>query len=229
MLELSQDICTLFSADRLTIYASVSEDKSSIVSKVKTGLNSFKDLRLPIADQSIAGFVALSKKLANIRDVYDEAELKSHTPSLRFLQEVDKRTGYRTKQMLVAPITDAHSGELLGVVQLINNKVGAPFSQVAEEGVKGLCETLAIAFAQRQKAGPRRQIQVRPPGRRRRALRRRSSTWPRARRGARGSTSRTFCRASSRSSWRPSARRCPSSSACPTNPTRATASSRWTC
>ena len=150
MLELSQDICTLFSADRLTIY-SVSEDKSSIVSKVKTGLNSFKDLRLPIADQSIAGFVALSKKLANIRDVYDEAELKSHTPSLRFLQEVDKRTGYRTKQMLVAPITDAHSGELLGVVQLINNKVGAPFSQVAEEGVKGLCETLAIAFAQRQK------------------------------------------------------------------------------
>ncbi|MCC6657572.1 MAG: GspE/PulE family protein [Rhodocyclaceae bacterium] len=150
MLELSQDICTLFSADRLTIY-SVSEDKSSIVSKVKTGLNSFKDLRLPIADQSIAGFVALSKKLANIRDVYDEAELKSHTPSLRFLQEVDKRTGYRTKQMLVAPITDAHSGELLGVVQLINNKAGAPFSQVAEEGAKGLCETLAIAFAQRQK------------------------------------------------------------------------------
>jgi len=130
---------TLFNADRLTIY-SISEDKSSIVSKVKTGLNSFKDLRLPIADQSIAGFVALSKRLANICDVYDEAELKSHTPSLRFLQEVDKRTGYRTKQMLVAPITDAHSGELLGVVQLINNKAGAPFSQVAEEGVKGLCE-----------------------------------------------------------------------------------------
>jgi type II secretory ATPase GspE/PulE/Tfp pilus assembly ATPase PilB-like protein len=150
MLELSQDICTLFNADRLTIY-SVSEDKSSIVSKVKTGLNSFKDLRLPIADQSIAGFVALSRKQANIRDVYDEAELKSHTPSLRFLQEVDKRTGYRTKQMLVAPVTDAHSGELLGVVQLINNKAGAPFSQVAEEGVKGLCETLAIAFTQRQK------------------------------------------------------------------------------
>jgi type II secretory ATPase GspE/PulE/Tfp pilus assembly ATPase PilB-like protein len=150
MLELSQDICTLFNADRLTIYV-VSEDKSSIVSKVKTGLNSFKDLRLPIADQSIAGFVALSKKIANLHDVYDETELKSHTPSLRFLQEVDKRTGYRTKQMLVSPVVDAHSGELLGVVQLINNKSGTPFSQVAEEGIKGLSETLAIAFAQRQK------------------------------------------------------------------------------
>ena len=49
MLEVSADICALFNADRLTIY-SVGEDKQSIVSKVKTGLNSFKDLKLPIAD-----------------------------------------------------------------------------------------------------------------------------------------------------------------------------------
>ena len=54
MLEVSADICQLFNADRLTIY-SVGEDKQSIVSKVKTGLNSFKDLKLPIAEHSIAG------------------------------------------------------------------------------------------------------------------------------------------------------------------------------
>jgi hypothetical protein len=36
MLEVSADICTLFNADRLTIY-SVGEDKQTIVSKVKTG------------------------------------------------------------------------------------------------------------------------------------------------------------------------------------------------
>jgi type II secretory ATPase GspE/PulE/Tfp pilus assembly ATPase PilB-like protein len=150
MLELSQDICALFNADRLTIY-SVSDDKTSIVSKVKTGLNSFKDLKLPIADQSIAGNVALSRKVVNIRDVYDEAELKAINPNLRFLQEVDKRTGYRTKQMLVGPIVETQTGELLGVVQIINNKAGVPFASVAEDGIKGLCETLAIAFAQRNK------------------------------------------------------------------------------
>jgi len=150
MLELSQDICSLFNADRLTIYA-VGEDKASIVSKVKTGLNSFKDLRLPIADQSIAGHVALARKTVNIKDVYDEAELRVINPQLRFLQEVDKRTGYRTKQMLVGPIIDTQAAELLGVVQLINNKAGAPFASVAEEGLKGLCETLAIAFTQRNK------------------------------------------------------------------------------
>jgi type II secretory ATPase GspE/PulE/Tfp pilus assembly ATPase PilB-like protein len=149
MLEVSADVCALFNADRLTIY-SIGEDKQSIVSKVKTGLNSFKDLKLPIAEHSIAGYVALAKKTANIKDVYDEQELRSLNPSLRFLQEVDKRTGYRTKQMLVAPIVDP-GGELIGVIQIINNKAGVPFGALAEEGVAELSQTLAIAFKQRQK------------------------------------------------------------------------------
>ena len=90
MLEVSADICVLFNADRLTIY-SLDDDKTSNVSKIKTGLNSFKDLRLPITEQSIAGHVALAKRLINIRDVYDEAELKSVHPELRFLREVPAR------------------------------------------------------------------------------------------------------------------------------------------
>src|SRR5919197_5532077 len=150
MLEVSVDICALFNADRLTIY-SVGEDKQSIVSKVKTGLNSFKDLKLPIAEHSIAGFVALAKKTINIRDVYDDNELRAIHPSLRFLQEVDKRTGYRTKQMLVAPIVEGGSNELIGVIQIINNKNGTPFGALAEEGVAELSQTLAIAFKHRKK------------------------------------------------------------------------------
>ena len=150
MLEVSADVCALFNADRLTIY-SMGEDKQSIVSKVKTGLNSFKDLKLPIAEHSVAGYVALAKKTANIKDVYDESELRGLNPNLRFLQEVDKRTGYRTKQMLVAPILEAGSNELIGVIQIINNKAGVPFGALAEEGVGELAQTLAIAFKQRQK------------------------------------------------------------------------------
>jgi len=152
MLELSVDVCNLFNADRLTIYA-VGEDKASIVSKVKTGLNTSKNLRLPISEQSIAGYVALSRNIVNIRNVYDEAELNAISQSLRFLKEVDRRTGYRTKQMLVAPIVNASSNDLIGVVQILNTKDGMPFSKIAEEGVKSLCETLAIAFTQRNKVG----------------------------------------------------------------------------
>ncbi|MGE5639707.1 MAG: ATPase, T2SS/T4P/T4SS family, partial [Clostridia bacterium] len=150
MLEVSADICALFNADRLTIY-SMGEDKQSIVSKVKTGLNSFKDLKLPIAEHSIAGYVGLSKKMINIKDCYDEGELRSINPNLRFLQEVDKRTGYRTKQQLVAPIVEQSSNDLIGVIQIINNKAGVPFGALTEEGVAELSATLAIAFKQRQK------------------------------------------------------------------------------
>ena len=149
MLDVSKDICSLFNADRLTIYV-VGEDKASLISKVKTGLNSFKDLKLPIAEQSVAGFAAYHKRLLNIKDVYDEHELTAISTTLRFLQDVDKRTGYRTKQMLVAPIMEASGGELIGVIQVINNKAGRPFAELVEEGVRELAQTLAVALRQRQ-------------------------------------------------------------------------------
>jgi len=149
MLDVSKDICSLFNADRLTIYV-LGEDNASLVSKVKTGLNSFKDLKLPIAEQSVAGYAAMHKKLLNIKDVYDEKELAGYSAHLRFLQEVDKRTGYRTKQMLVAPILDANSGDLVGVIQVINNKAGVPFAAMVEEGVQELAQTMAVALRQRQ-------------------------------------------------------------------------------
>ncbi len=149
MLDVSKDICSLFNADRLTIYV-VGEDKASLISKVKTGLNSFKDLKLPIAEQSVAGFAAFHKRLLNIKDVYDERELAAISSTLRFLQDVDKRTGYRTKQMLVAPIMEAVAGDLIGVMQVINNKAGRPFAELVEEGVRELAQTLAVALRQRQ-------------------------------------------------------------------------------
>ncbi|TFW09632.1 GspE/PulE family protein [Oxalobacteraceae bacterium OM1] len=153
MLDLSTDICELFNADRLTIYA-VSEDKTAVVSKIKTGLNSVNQLKLPISDQSVAGYVALMRLPVNIRDVYDEAELRQHSPQLHFLREVDRRTGYRTKQMLVGPIIDERNNELMGVVQLINNRDGTTFSAIAEEGLRELCKTLAIAYTQRLRPPP---------------------------------------------------------------------------
>ncbi|MFZ4536788.1 ATPase, T2SS/T4P/T4SS family [Propionivibrio sp.] len=150
MLEMSQDICDLFNADRLTIYV-LAQDKQNIISKVKTGLNSFKDLKLPISEHSVAGYVAATRKAVNISDVYDDVELKSYSPSMQFLKEVDKRTGYRSKQMLVAPILDAQNGELIGVVQLINSRSDTLFPVLADEGVLSLAQTLAVAFTQRQK------------------------------------------------------------------------------
>jgi GAF domain-containing protein len=148
ILEASQDICKLFNADRLTVYA-VSEDRASIVSKVKTGLNTAKDLKLPISAQSIAGYVAFSKQMVNIADVYDDEALKRIHPTLAFLKEVDKRSGYRTKQMMVLPVLDGDA--LHGVLQIINNKSDQPFGELEIEGATQLCKTLATAIRQRMR------------------------------------------------------------------------------
>ena len=146
MLEASQDICRLLNADRLTLYA-VNDDRTSIVSKVKTGLNSSRDLKLPISPQSLAGYAAFSRQQLNLADVYDDDALKQIHPALTFLKEVDKRSGYRTRQMLVAPILD---GDVLhGVLQIINNKSDQPFGTLEVEGVAQLCKTLATAIRQR--------------------------------------------------------------------------------
>ncbi len=163
MLDVTNDICQLFDADRLTIYA-VADEANAIISKVKSGLNSFKDIKLPLSESSIAGCSALHKRFMNIKDVYDDAELKSYSPNLAFLKAVDERTGYRTKQMMVVPIVggdianvsanaataNATGNELLGVIQLINHLSGTPFPALAEEGMVELAKTLAIAFRVRQ-------------------------------------------------------------------------------
>ncbi|MFL6658226.1 MAG: ATPase, T2SS/T4P/T4SS family [Massilia sp.] len=150
MLDLGMDFCDLFNCDRFTLYA-LNPEKDHIVSKVKTGLTSFRDLNLRISPASIAGYVAMTRRTLNIVDVYDEAELKRYSPELAFLALVDQRTGYRTREMLVAPLISVQSKELLGVVQFINNRSGGPFSGVCLDGVKELCETLSVAFSQRLK------------------------------------------------------------------------------
>ena len=146
MLEASQDICKLFNADRLTLYA-VNEERNAIVSKVKTGLNTSRDLKLPIGTQSIAGYVAMTRQMINLDDVYDDEALKQIHPKLSFLQEVDKRSGYRTKQMLVAPVMSGDT--LFGVLQVINNRSDQPFGKLEEDGAGQLCKTLGIAIRQR--------------------------------------------------------------------------------
>ena len=149
ILEVSEDICSIFEAEGLTIYVTT-EDNSSIVSKVKIGLNEFKELKLPINLQSMAGYVASHKIILNIANAYDDAELKKISPNLRFLKEVDKKTGFRTKQMLVFPIVNLQDDSLMSVVQVINTLSGLPFPSICEEGAQELAKTLAIAFTNRR-------------------------------------------------------------------------------
>ncbi|MCB1905852.1 MAG: Flp pilus assembly complex ATPase component TadA [Rhodocyclaceae bacterium] len=146
--ELSQHLCDLFHAERISIYT-LDDSRGAIVSKIRSAAGEFTSIRLPIGAESVAGYVAKSKQLLNISDAYDEAELKGIHADLRFRRDVDERSGFQSHQMLVAPIIDAHKGQLQGVVQLINTTHGGPFPTLAQEGLMGLAQTLGTAFAQR--------------------------------------------------------------------------------
>jgi hypothetical protein len=151
MLEASQDICKLLNADQITLYA-VDEDRSAIVSKIKTGLNTARDLKLPIGTQSIAGYVASVRQMVNIADVYDTQAVRQIHPSLRFLKEVDNRSGYRTRRILVLLILDGET--LHGVLQVINNKSNQSFGDLKVEGATQLCRTAVSAIRGRGRADP---------------------------------------------------------------------------
>ncbi len=149
MQEVSNDICCLFDADRLSIYE-VGLDKISLVSKIQTGLRAFEAINLPISEQSIAGYAALKNRMLNIADAYNNAELSAYSPNLRMMQNIDRCTGYRTRQILVAPImhNSKTDNELVGVIQLINNKTNRPFPVEMESGLQKLTQVLATALCQ---------------------------------------------------------------------------------
>lgn len=150
MLDLSASICELFQCERLTLYV-VNKEKGTLVSKVKTGIDSNKELVLPINRQSIAGYVALTRSTVRINNLEDPDELRDIDPELRFFTKVDGLTGFKSKQMLAAPLLQGLSKELVGVLQLINQRTDGRFDRVAEEGLEALTATLALALFQRIK------------------------------------------------------------------------------
>jgi response regulator RpfG family c-di-GMP phosphodiesterase len=103
---------------------------------------------VPVDASSIAGSVALNGRPLRIDDVH------ALDPSLpfRFNPEVDRRTGYGTRSMLVVPLRDAR-GEALGVLQLINARghgrgdpSTATFTAVDESAVEWFAGMASLAF-----------------------------------------------------------------------------------
>ena len=72
-------------------------------------------LRIPLSANSISGRVSLTGEYINVEDVYQIPE----DAGFRFLTSFDDRTGYRTRAMLVYPLSTP-TGDPLGVLQLAN-------------------------------------------------------------------------------------------------------------
>jgi len=151
-LEIQRDILAFLDADRLTLYAA-DMDRKELYSKF-LALDSVKEIRVPISEASVAGFVATSRHTVNIGDAYDAAELSRISGKLRFDSSWDKKTGYRTKQILAMPVL--HENRVVGVMQLLNKKKGGRFTKDDELNVARIAKTLGVAFHNQQQLGQRR-------------------------------------------------------------------------
>ncbi|KAJ0022191.1 hypothetical protein NQD34_009681 [Periophthalmus magnuspinnatus] len=116
------EICSVFLLDRLS---------HELVAKVFDGgvvSDEEKEFRIP-ADQGIAGHVATTGQILNIKDAY------SHP---LFYRGVDDSTGFRTRNILCFPIKDEND-EVIGVAELVNKMNGPWFNRFDED--------LATAFS----------------------------------------------------------------------------------
>ncbi len=147
LIDLKDDIIELVNAERITIYY-IDGIKRELVSRFKSG-NEVSEIRVPISNTSISGYAAAHQKLLNIKNVYDESELANIDEELKFNKNWDKKTGFRTQQVLVVPIV--FKSFVLGVMQLINRKGGGPFNKGDEENVTELSNIMGIALYKQKK------------------------------------------------------------------------------
>jgi phosphoserine phosphatase RsbU/P len=98
-------------AERGTVFL-VDKYREELWSIAASGLD-HQEIRIPFGS-GIAGQVALTGELVNTEDAYT---LRAFDPAL------DQRLNYRTRSMLTLPIRH-HSGEIVGVLQLLNSQNG---------------------------------------------------------------------------------------------------------
>jgi len=102
-------------ADRGTLYL-IDEEKSELFSRVLLEDRSvLREIRVKIGE-GIAGHVAATGNVLNVRHAYDDP---------RFMRAFDQLTGYQTHTILAAPMRNPQQ-KIIGVVQLLNKKGETP-------------------------------------------------------------------------------------------------------
>jgi len=118
----TQVVRQVLKAERATTYL-VRPDTEELVSAAIIG-NVSRTIRVPIREDSLAGYCALTGRSFVIPDAY--GDLSFIDPKLRFDRSWDERNQYHTRDVMCAPAI--FKGDLMGVVQVINRRP-RPFSE----------------------------------------------------------------------------------------------------
>jgi serine/threonine-protein kinase len=131
LLRLSETTTRLVNAERATIFL-IDWERRQVWSRVALGTG-VGEIRVALG-QGIAGTVALTGETINLPDAYADP---------RFNPEVDKRTGYQTRNLLALPMT-AQNGRIMGVFQVLNKRDG-PFQAEDVAALNALAASAMVA------------------------------------------------------------------------------------
>jgi len=109
--------CNVLRADRCTVFL-LDKKAGELWSRVASGAPA---IRVP-SHKGIVGETVTHGRVINIHDAYEDP---------RFNPEVDKATGYHTRNLLTAPMRN-NKGEIIGAFQVLNKR-GGPFKRNDEE------------------------------------------------------------------------------------------------
>ncbi|HEX7415679.1 MAG TPA: ATPase, T2SS/T4P/T4SS family, partial [Smithellaceae bacterium] len=152
IIDIGEDIRNLFNIHVLTIYIFDKIKKEIYSMRVEN--STIKEVRLPINNFSIAGYVANNKKMVLITDVYNERELKSINEQLKFDSSSDKKLGVLSGQVLAIPILYEHN--TMGVMEAITQKGGDKIDDYRQIFLDEICSVLGIAFYNQEKFSKQR-------------------------------------------------------------------------
>jgi len=152
LVEHKDGLLSLFNSLLITIYVA-DKPRNELYSLYLAG-SQLKELRMPINNRSIAGFVAVAGRAVSIADAYDKEELKKIDKNLFFDESWDKQSGYRTTQVLGVPIF--HENTLMGVILIVNRKGGGKFTADEQTLLEEIAEVLGIAFYNQHRVSSRR-------------------------------------------------------------------------
>ncbi|MFC1892358.1 ATPase, T2SS/T4P/T4SS family, partial [Thermodesulfobacteriota bacterium] len=144
LINLKDQILSLFDADRVTIYV-VDGKRKEIYSRFKAGPTP-EEIRVPINNKSIAGYTANNAQMTNIVNAYDRHELSMINKDLYFDKSWDEKSSYVTKHVLTVPII--FKIDLFELGQYIT---GDRFSLEDQNSATEMCKVLGIAFFNQKK------------------------------------------------------------------------------
>jgi len=107
-----------------------------------------KEIRMPLTKKSMAGACILNNEIINIPNCYEDD---------RFDPAMDRKTGFRTIQMMCVPVVDSQ-GKGIGAFQVINTDNTLAFTEQHVELLRAFRIYVQIAIINRNKLSARRSL-----------------------------------------------------------------------